>query len=80
MNESLYLLVPFSVLLVFAIAGVFWWSVKSGQLDDLEGPGFRIIMDNDQPPTNRAQQETMPPQSAEANSAAASEAQEDKKP
>lgn len=47
--EVLYLLIPVSVVLVFVIAGVFWWSVKSGQFDDLEGPGFRILMDDDRP-------------------------------
>jgi cbb3-type cytochrome oxidase maturation protein len=45
--ESLYLLIPVSVVLVFVIAGLFWWSVRSGQFDDLEGPGHRIIMDRD---------------------------------
>lgn len=47
--EILYLLIPVSVVLVFAIAVAFWWSVKSGQFDDLEGPGFRILMDDDKP-------------------------------
>lgn len=47
--EILYLLIPLSVVLVFAIAVAFWWSVKSGQFDDLEGPGFRILMDDDRP-------------------------------
>lgn len=47
--EILYLLIPISVILVFAIAVAFWWSVKSGQFDDLEGPGFRILMDDDKP-------------------------------
>ena len=46
--ESIYLLIPVSVLLVFGIALAFWWSVRSGQFDDLEGPGFRILMDDDQ--------------------------------
>ncbi|TXI76285.1 MAG: cbb3-type cytochrome oxidase assembly protein CcoS [Dechloromonas sp.] len=46
--ESVYLLIPVSVILVFLIAGVFWWSVRSGQFDDLEGPGFRVLMDDDQ--------------------------------
>lgn len=46
--ESIYLLIPVSVVLVFLIALVFWWSVRSGQFDDLEGPGFRILMDDDQ--------------------------------
>jgi cbb3-type cytochrome oxidase maturation protein len=48
--ESVYLLIPVSVILVFAIAIAFWWSVRSGQFDDLEGPGFRVLMDDDQPP------------------------------
>ncbi len=48
--ESIYLLVPISVVLVFLIALIFWWSVKSGQFDDLEGPGFRVLMDDDRPP------------------------------
>lgn len=49
MMESIYLLIPISVLLVFGIAIGFWWSVKSGQFDDLEGPAFRILMDDDLP-------------------------------
>ncbi|MFH1987467.1 MAG: cytochrome oxidase maturation protein cbb3-type [Rhodocyclaceae bacterium] len=47
--ESVYLLIPVSVILVFGIAIAFWWSVRSGQFDDLEGPGFRVLMDEDQP-------------------------------
>lgn len=47
--ESIYLLIPVSVVLVFGIAWVFWWSVRSGQFDDLEGPGFRVLMDDDLP-------------------------------
>ncbi|MDD2883417.1 MAG: cbb3-type cytochrome oxidase assembly protein CcoS [Dechloromonas sp.] len=46
--ESIYLLIPVSVLLVFGIAGAFWWSVKSGQFDDLEGPGFRVLMEDEE--------------------------------
>lgn len=45
--ESVFLLIPVSVVLVFVIAAIFWWSVKSGQFDDLEGPGFKILMDDD---------------------------------
>ena len=40
--EILYLLIPISVLLVFIIAAAFWWSLRSGQYDDLEGPGYRV--------------------------------------
>ncbi|MBS1140452.1 MAG: Cytochrome oxidase maturation protein cbb3-type [Proteobacteria bacterium] len=52
--ESVYLLIPVSVILVFGIALAFWWSVRSGQFDDLEGPGFRILMD-DNPPQKPAE-------------------------
>lgn len=45
--ESLYLLIPVSIILVFVIAGLFWWSVRSGQFDDLEGPAHRILMDRE---------------------------------
>lgn len=48
--ESLYLLIPVSIVLVFVIAGLFWWSVRSGQFDDLEGPAHRILMDADKTP------------------------------
>ena len=47
--ERVYLLIPVSVLLVFGIAIAFWWSVRSGQFDDLEGPGFRVLMDDNPP-------------------------------
>lgn len=45
--ESLYLLIPFSVVLVFVIGVIFWWSLRNGQMDDLEGPAYRILMDDD---------------------------------
>ncbi len=45
--DILYLLIPLSVVLVFVIAGLFWWTLKSGQYEDLEGPGHRILMDDD---------------------------------
>ena len=51
--ESVFLLIPVSVVLVFVIAAIFWWSVKSGQFDDLEGPGFKILMDEDKNAENK---------------------------
>ena len=41
------LLIPMSVVLVLVIGGVFWWSVHSGQFDDLEGPAHQILADDD---------------------------------
>jgi cbb3-type cytochrome oxidase maturation protein len=52
--EILYLLIPLSVVLVFLIGVIFWWSVRSGQFDDLEGPGYRVLMDDDRPQRSSA--------------------------
>jgi cbb3-type cytochrome oxidase maturation protein len=45
--DILYLLIPLSIVLVFLIAAIFWWSLRSGQFEDLDGPGYRILMDDD---------------------------------
>jgi cbb3-type cytochrome oxidase maturation protein len=47
--DIVYLLVPVSIVLAFLIAGVFWWAVRRGQFEDLEGPAHRILMDDDRP-------------------------------
>ena len=46
------LLIPLSVVLVLVIGALFWWSVGSGQFDDLEGPAHRILADDDSPPAS----------------------------
>ncbi|MGZ5036149.1 MAG: cbb3-type cytochrome oxidase assembly protein CcoS [Usitatibacter sp.] len=47
--EILYLLVPLSVVLAFAIGAAFWLAVDAEQFDDLEGPGLAVILDDDDP-------------------------------
>ena len=49
--EILYLLIPLSVALVFLIAAVFWFALKGGQFDDLDGPALKILADDDTPKT-----------------------------
>jgi cbb3-type cytochrome oxidase maturation protein len=46
--STLYLLIPLAAILVLIAAGLFIWSIKSGQFEDMEGPGFRILMDDDE--------------------------------
>ena len=41
--DILYLLIPLSVVLVFAIIGVFWWALSAGQFDNIEREGERIL-------------------------------------
>ena len=45
--DILYLLVPLSVALAFAIGAIFWWALQRGQFEDLEGPALGILMDDD---------------------------------
>ena len=45
--ESIYILIPISILTFFLIALALWWSSRNGQFDDLEGPAHRILMDDD---------------------------------
>jgi cbb3-type cytochrome oxidase maturation protein len=41
--EILYVLIPVSVLLVLAILAVLGWAVNSGQFEDIEQEGLRIL-------------------------------------
>jgi cbb3-type cytochrome oxidase maturation protein len=44
--ESLYLLVPVSVALVFLTGWAFWRALRSGQFDDLERPAQDLLDDD----------------------------------
>jgi len=58
--ESLYLLIPLSLLVIALVVVLLYWSVKNGQFEDLEGPGHAILMDDDTPKKNQ-------PESVSAN-------------
>ncbi len=45
--ESLYLLIPLSVIIVFIALWIFFRAMDSGQFDDLDGPAMRILQDDD---------------------------------
>lgn len=45
--DILYLLIPMSVVLVFAIGAVFWWALNHRQFDDLDEASERILNDPD---------------------------------
>ena len=49
--EILYFLIPLSLLFVVLALGVFFWAVRSGQFEDLEGPAYRILFDDESPET-----------------------------
>jgi cbb3-type cytochrome oxidase maturation protein len=47
--ESLYLLIPLSVVLILAVGGLLVWAAMSGQFDSLEQEGRRILDESDAP-------------------------------
>jgi len=56
--EILFLLIPLAIVLMVVALAFFLWTVKTGQYDDLEGEGYRILMDEDDPliPGNAARE------------------------
>ncbi|MDT0502477.1 MULTISPECIES: cbb3-type cytochrome oxidase assembly protein CcoS [unclassified Halomonas] len=52
----LYLLIPLTLILLGLALWAFFWAVKHDQFEDLEGPAYRILFDeddNDRPPEER---------------------------
>ena len=45
--ESLTLLIPLSVAVVFLIGWVFWRALHGGQFDDLDRPGTDVLSDDE---------------------------------
>ena len=66
--DSLYLLIPLSAGLVLLILAVFGWAVHSGQFDDLEREGERILQpDPDELDVDQSGTEDRDQQSAAIN-------------
>ncbi|MBB5213276.1 cbb3-type cytochrome oxidase assembly protein CcoS [Microbulbifer hydrolyticus] len=47
--DSIFLLVPIVIFFVACAVKLFFWAVNSGQYDDLETEGRRILFDEDEP-------------------------------
>lgn len=45
--ESLYFLIPLSLVTLGVAIALFFWAVDSGQYDDMEREGDRILFDDD---------------------------------
>ena len=52
--ESLYLLIPLSIVVVFIALWIFFKASDGGQFDDLVGPGLRVLQDDDTTPEQPA--------------------------
>jgi cbb3-type cytochrome oxidase maturation protein len=58
--ESLYLLIPLSVVLILAVGGLLVWAAMSGQFDSLEQEGQRILDEVDAPSRGAAADDEAP--------------------
>lgn len=48
--SSLFLLIPLAIIFVALAIRLLFWAVKSGQYDDLDTEGRRILFDDDDHP------------------------------
>jgi len=46
--SALYIALPIALLLALAGIAAFIWSVRSGQMDDLETPALRLLGEDDE--------------------------------
>ena len=46
--DIIFLLIPLALVLVALVIWGFFWAVRRGQFEDLEGPGHSILMDKDE--------------------------------
>jgi len=53
--SGLALLIPVALGLGLAALGAFFWTVRSGQFDDLDGAALRILIDDDTSPPSPAE-------------------------
>jgi cbb3-type cytochrome oxidase maturation protein len=44
-----FVLIPLAILLLGAAVWAFLWAVNHGQFDDMEGPAYQILFDDDLP-------------------------------
>ncbi len=45
--SAVYIALPIALLLAVAGVAAFIWATRSGQMDDLETPGYRVLFDDD---------------------------------
>ena len=57
--EVLYLLIPLALLLLIVILAGFFWAIRSGQFDDLQGPAHEVLMDDDGIKTTKPASQTV---------------------
>lgn len=67
--DVLIFLIPVALALGGLGLAAFLWSLKSGQYDDLDGAGWRILSDDDLPPAVRPEKPDATPDKTDGNDA-----------
>ncbi|MDK2768314.1 MAG: cbb3-type cytochrome oxidase assembly protein CcoS [Sphingomonas sp.] len=52
--NGLALLIPLALLLGLLGLAAFFWSVRSGQYEDMDGAAMRVLIDDDEPTITRS--------------------------
>jgi cbb3-type cytochrome oxidase maturation protein len=47
---SLYIVLPLAIVIAGAAVAAFVWTVRSGQLDDVDSPPRRVLFEDQPPP------------------------------
>lgn len=58
--DSLYLLIPIALLFCVIAIKLLLWAINSGQYEDLDKEGWRILVDDDPEPSHTAQDDSGP--------------------
>lgn len=54
----IYVLIPLGLVLVGLAVWAFFWATANGQFDDLDGPAWKILLDDDRRPPDSASDQT----------------------
>lgn len=49
--EIIFIMIPLGIGLAALAVWAFFWAVGNGQFDDLDGPAYSVLLDDDPPPT-----------------------------
>lgn len=57
----IFILIPLGLLFLGSAIAAFFWAARSGQFDDMDSPGWRIVMDDDRaPPASNDSDNSLP--------------------
>ena len=62
--SAVFIALPIALLLALVALAAFVWSVRSGQMDDLETPGVRVLVEEEGEGPSKAIQTAADPESS----------------